>query len=327
MFYAIDSLTNQWIKASAAQRSDHYVCSCPDRHRVLLKKGDIRTAHFAHWDECRGGGESEEHRAAKQSLRERKGDYSFVKEICPMCKRKKIEYCSNGTVEIEVRSDDKRWWYDCVYKSISGYSIALEVFHTHKTTQEKIEATRQKGMQIAEFRAKEINEMEEGARINNLLAVTRYCSDKCELGARQKAEELRLLKWAEQQLEEERREIERREAEEEQKKQQTLYLLSHIQWIRDEHEKRKAEEQRRSEQIRQEELRHKQKEQGHLIKAKRKKKKRNTTLKPTHASEESIQWLNAQKASMVRGSFVQDDGFTPSRFRERRLEHYFLQNS
>ena len=128
-------------------------------------------------------------------------------------------------------------------------------------------------------------------------------------------------------MEEERREIERREAEEEQEKQQALYLLSHIQWIRDEHEKRKAEEQRRSEQIRQEELRHKQKEQGHLIKAKRKKKKRNTTLKPTHASEESIQWLNAQKASMVRGSFVQDDGFTPSRFRERRLEHYFLQNS
>ena len=210
MFYALDASTCSWLHASHATRDGQYTCDCPDRHPVCLKlpsgreNVEYRTPHFSHLPksntECRGGGESAEHKAAKHRLREMRGQYSFVMETCPECKGEMWETCSNGTVGIEVRSADGRWWYDCVYKS-DGYEIALEVFHTHATTQEKIKATRQSGMQLAEFHADEVNAMEPGAELHNLQIVSRICGQRCEDAGRRRIEEARSAeiarKWQE----------------------------------------------------------------------------------------------------------------------------------
>ena len=180
------------------------MCGCPDRHKVFLKRGTVKQPHFAHYDistggNCRGGGESQEHKDAKQRLRDMRGMYSFTTEKCPECGREAIEQCADGTVDIEVRSNDKRWWYDCVYKSTSGYHIALEVFHTHATTREKIESTRQNGMQIAEFHADEINSMSSITRLHNLQIVRRFCSTRCKERREMRVEAERMaLVYAEQ---------------------------------------------------------------------------------------------------------------------------------
>ena len=220
MFYALDAL-DLWVDASDASRDGRYTCDCPDRHPVCLKlpsgraNVEYRAPHFSHLSnaECRGGGESAEHKAAKHQLRKMKGQYWFVTERCPECDREKRETCANGTVSIEIRSTDDRWRYDCVYKPNAGPSIALEVFHTHATTKEKIEATRRSGMQIAEFKADEINAMEPGAKLCNLQTVIRTCGEDCEFARSQR--ERRKRRHAEE-LRAEREEIERQLAEEKQ---------------------------------------------------------------------------------------------------------------
>ena len=190
MFYVIDALTGQWCHVSQALPDRKYLCDCPERHRVCLRRwrGKKRfiQSHFAHLPgtsgSCRGGGESNEHKAAKHRLREAIGTYSFVTRRCPVCRAETVETCGDGAIHIEVRSDDKRWWYDCVFRSNTGYSVALEVLHTHATTQEKIEATRKDGMQIAEFCADEINSMPEApahTRLHNLQVLSELCSDEC----------------------------------------------------------------------------------------------------------------------------------------------------
>ena len=127
MFYALDASTRSWVHASDACRDGLYTCDCPDGHRVCLKLPsgrehvEYRGPHFSHLpksdSECRGGGESVEHKAAKHMLRAKRGEYSFMTERCPECKREKWESCENGTIEIEVRSADGRWWYDCLFRS------------------------------------------------------------------------------------------------------------------------------------------------------------------------------------------------------------------
>ena len=200
MFYALDASTCSWVHASKSTRDGSYTCDCPDHHPVCLKlpsgreNVEYRTPHFSHLPksntECRGGGESAEHKAAKHHLREMKGQYSFVVERCPECKDEVWETCSDGTVSVEVRSADGRWWYDCVYKA-DDYEIALEVFHTHATTQEKIDATRRSGMQLAEFHADEVNDMVPGAKLTNLQTVTRVCGEWCEDRRRMRLEKQR----------------------------------------------------------------------------------------------------------------------------------------
>jgi len=54
--------------------------------------------------------------------------------------------------------------------------IALEIFHTHATTMEKITETRAAGICIAEFSAKEVNDMKPGHRLNNLQVTQKMCS-------------------------------------------------------------------------------------------------------------------------------------------------------
>ena len=58
---------------------------------------------------CRKGGESVEHMNAKMALKTMAGLFSFVTMQCPECSKEVIEDCSNGIVDLELRSDNNKW--------------------------------------------------------------------------------------------------------------------------------------------------------------------------------------------------------------------------
>jgi hypothetical protein len=321
MIYAIDTHTQKWCKADQADRTKSYVCGCPDRHRVSLKRGCVRAAHFAHWSAdgcCRGGGESEEHREAKQLLRERAGSYYFVTEKCPECGEETLEDCSDGTVNIEVSSEDRRWRYDCVYTSVRGYSIALEVLHTHATTQQKIEATHRNGVGLAEFRAEDINAMTgERTLLHNLQIVKQFCCCWCANQGdvrrieAQKARE-RLLAEEQRQMKTERR----------LKQEAELRRAFYERRERENHEaeKRSQEELTLNLALKEEQFRLKRLE--YLAKLENKKKKRKKP-KPANTFKLSVvPWIEEKTEAAKTEYEEEDDGFAPSRIKQRRLDQY-----
>ena len=228
---------DSWVSAIHADKLHEYECWCPDRHKVCLRqpsgKEGIRhvNPHFAHFPlregnrevmtSCRGGGESEEHMSAKIRLKEMQGKYTFALEECIVCGRKDMESCTNGEIDIEVRSEDRRWWYDACYKSADGRDIALEVKHKHATGTEKIQSTKTAGMMIAEFMASDINAMEEGAILRNLLIrkiTCDVCKERHRIRLEQKNRERERLEQARikhRQLEEERKRFELEKSEQE----------------------------------------------------------------------------------------------------------------
>jgi hypothetical protein len=244
--FAIDKETREWCFPKDASREREYVCGCPEHHRVFLKlpsgKDEVRyvSPHFAHFpvkdrnsnviSSCRGGGESEKHRMAKQKLRDMMGKYTFALEVCTQCcKALKTENCGDGEISIEVRSNDKRWWYDALYKAKDGKCVALEICHTHPTIREKILSSRQNGMAIAEFRADDVLSMNDGDTLENLLAIKIVC-DKCKVSL-QKAKLHQEKQAAKRKQEEEERakynkENQQREAEIERQKRRKRELES-----------------------------------------------------------------------------------------------------
>ena len=195
--FALNSTTGEWCNAETCDRSASYVCWCPEKHPVFVRrprgKEGVRviTAHFAHYkssesqpfSECRKGGESVDHVNAKMALKTMAGRFSFVMTRCPECSKEVVEDCSNGTVELELRSDDKKWRYDAVYTDVHGKVTALEVCHTHATTDDKIQSTRSKGIRIAEFSTENIlllAKNEKGGRLDNLVLESEFCSLLCE---------------------------------------------------------------------------------------------------------------------------------------------------
>ena len=192
--YALDT-NGAWACATSTEyrRGVHYYCDCPDRHKMKLVKasGDPEKrpfrAFFAHIASghkhsrdgdiitCRQGGESLEHRTAKHRLREMVGRFSYVSKQCRTCNNKVIEDGRGASIALEVRSSDKRWRYDCMLVRGGVKIAALEIYHTHSTSQAKIQATRKNGLRIAEFRAEDVNSMQSGARLENLCPSTYLC--------------------------------------------------------------------------------------------------------------------------------------------------------
>lgn len=176
-----------------------YVCLCPDAHAVCLKQGTERAVHFAHIPvrgpdgdfipSCRSGGESEEHIKAKLKLVEQRGDYSFCLKTCKVCKKKVMEDCRNGTMKIEAWSGDKRWKYDVLYTRSDGSKLALEVYHTHATGENKVLSSTAAGIPIAEFDAGAILHMKEGTILDNKLDTSWVCSAMCQ-GLKQQRDRL-----------------------------------------------------------------------------------------------------------------------------------------
>lgn len=186
----------RWVNAQKTvyNKMSRYVCECPQRHVLKLVKPSGKLGkrkfcdYFAHVTkkqkmcystvknkenpvQCSGSGESVDHRMAKHRLREMQGLFTFPVQQCPRCKTVAIEEdCSGGKIHIEVRSVDAKWRYDCLLVRNDGSKLALEIVHTHYTTDAKVHATRLSGVEIAEFRASEVlNMTSAGVRLNNLL--------------------------------------------------------------------------------------------------------------------------------------------------------------
>ena len=204
--YAKDSQTGALRKASEASKQGKYVCLCPDKHAVFLRKGLERAAHFAHYSTeeggrevtCCGGGESEEHIEAKHRLVEMQGRFKFALKKCMECGKSLWEDCG-GRLDIEVRSLDKRWRYDALLSRLDGTQLALEVYHTHATDGAKIESSALFGVPIAEFRARDILALRDGGILLNLQCDHKWiCGEKC-ADRRRRCEMARLKKQREDQ--------------------------------------------------------------------------------------------------------------------------------
>lgn len=180
--YALD-MTGRWINAKQTPYVEgvEFRCDCPDRHRLKLVKPSGRPGkrvfedYFAHVSIdghgscvkalCRGGGESAEHRWAKQALREWAGTYDFVVWRCGLCGNEGVVDSAAATVAIEVRSTDGKWRYDCLLTRPGEPGVALEVYHTHATGLAKSTGVRALGLELAEFETKDVMRLQAGARI------------------------------------------------------------------------------------------------------------------------------------------------------------------
>ncbi len=110
-----------------------------------------------------------EHKNAKHMLREMVGQFSFTVQACPCCGQEVVEDGQGATIQMEVKSDDGKWRYDCMLVRNGVRIAALEIFHTHATTHDKVKATRRHhDLQIAEFKAEDVASLSPGSKLNNL---------------------------------------------------------------------------------------------------------------------------------------------------------------
>jgi len=171
--YARDTDGN-WVHARDGIKGVPYFCDCPTRHPLkLVPPSGLEgkrpfSDYFAHYGGsiCMSGGESMKHRLAKHRIRELASTLSFAINKCRQCGFTK-NFQSNGhTVQLEVRSYDKRWRYDTVaFDQLGAAVYALEVVNTHYSSQEKIDSTRSSNYQdmgFAEFMADDVLESTNG---------------------------------------------------------------------------------------------------------------------------------------------------------------------
>jgi hypothetical protein len=196
--YALNS-QGQWVSAieSVHTHGGRFYCDCPEKHNMKLVKPsgnpDKRTFtdYFAHVKRgntgvelvCMPCGESVQHRLAKQKLREMQGFFSFVTSRCPSCCCEVLEDCKDGQIGIEVASVDGKWRYDCMFTAGGKHVYALEIWHTHATTTEKITSTRARGIGLAEFRAQEVLAMSYGSKLSNTQVMSVKCGACIKLAA------------------------------------------------------------------------------------------------------------------------------------------------
>ena len=193
--FARDRL-GHWVNAVTTEqrRGVRYTCDCPGKHKVKLVKPlglgkRLFRDYFAHVSthsgkskqtKCCANGESEAHRNAKHLLRAMQGSFSFALQQCPDCRAQVIETCARGVIDVEIASADGRWRYDCLLRVDGRPVLALEVVHTHFSSEEKVASTRADGVALAEFRAEDVMKMQEagGGWIENLQVLVIEC-ERC----------------------------------------------------------------------------------------------------------------------------------------------------
>jgi hypothetical protein len=222
--YAFDSDGN-WVDAKKTEYKKYleFTCDCPAKHRMKLSKpsglpGKRPFAdYFAHCTPCKKqkhlgqpedpnlsenlkiscvqGGESVIHKNAKHALRKLVGSYFFVTSRCRCCNSEVIQDTIDCTVSMEIASNDKRWRYDCLLKKNDKALVAMEVVHTHASGTDKITSVRASGLEIVEFRAEDVMEMEtknvdaprERTKLQNTKIRTEICNS-CSIMAQYREE-------------------------------------------------------------------------------------------------------------------------------------------
>jgi hypothetical protein len=188
-YIAKDVQTGFMIHANAGVKKRKYTCVCPEAHAMCLRQGDKNVPHFAHIPvrgrdgdyvpSCRAGGESERHIQAKQKLVEWQGCYQFALRTCEICHAKVKEDCKNGQMKMEARSTDKRWQYDVLLTREDQSMLAMEVYNTHSTGDKKVNSSAILGVQIAEFDADAILNLNKGGWLDNKRDASWICSPRC----------------------------------------------------------------------------------------------------------------------------------------------------
>ena len=202
--YAFD-VNGKWVNASKTEFKEHqtFFCDCPQRHKMKLVKpsGDSGKRSFADYFAhigthvintnkrqkvgdadigCSSGGESMIHRNAKHMLRECVGSYFFATVQCPQCSSEVLQHTHGCTVSLEVVSEDKQWRYDCLLRQNEKPLVAMEVVHRHLSGLEKIQSVRGSGLEIVEFRAMDVLQMQRATqgqltKLENIKIMYRKC--------------------------------------------------------------------------------------------------------------------------------------------------------
>ena len=156
-------VNNELRSASSVSKNDGpfqcIVCS----ESLVLKKGLIKRAHFAHSanSSCSGGGgESVCHALAKRIMAKNLQDYSFM-EVCTTCGSTmrhtgKMDYIFQQHFSYEEYKFGK-YKLDVGVVDINNTLIAaIEIFHTHLVDDTKAKALKDKGIIMIELVAEQI---------------------------------------------------------------------------------------------------------------------------------------------------------------------------
>lgn len=174
---------SEWITPNQASKDDVLRCYCGAR--MKLRKGIVRRAHFAHvlQSECPFGaaGESDEHLAAKQILAENVSMIRFPVSLdCGhhvVWRQLPIE----TRVKIEASVEGCRLRFDVLAYVDDTPLAALEVFHTHRSTQSKIQYCIDNGIIFMDFVALDLLRQKFDANLIELPYHMRNCKpcDQC----------------------------------------------------------------------------------------------------------------------------------------------------
>lgn len=151
------------VPATQATTARDYVCSeCKGEleiRKTTLKADGGRyniSAYFAHRRKsstCTGAsGESLEHLRSKYVLQKFLGHYDFCIECCETCDDSlgfMTKKSDKLALEQRVVLDEKLFVYDVMIRRGSG-GVAVEVLHTHKTEEPKIETSKKNGLFVVE---------------------------------------------------------------------------------------------------------------------------------------------------------------------------------
>ena len=115
-----------------------------------------------------GGGESQKHMHAKYLLQTMAGRYRFLLSRCASCDRCHVWENGQGLSGVVLEKRRAGFAYDVALMRGGEVSVALEVWHTHKTGKRKREATRHGGVAFAEFDADEVLGMQGAKGVTTL---------------------------------------------------------------------------------------------------------------------------------------------------------------
>lgn len=167
--YAKEKSSDRIVRASTAQKNEGPFECYECKNDLILRKGKIKTAHFAHKNDpdstCTGGGrESAEHIFAKQLLKDDLHKWSFVQR-CPSCHAQtkapiSFPEANGAQAQIEFRIDKgaKHKVVDVMVLGQGFFLAALEVFHTHAVDEEKAAFFAELDIPILEVSAAQIIE-------------------------------------------------------------------------------------------------------------------------------------------------------------------------
>jgi hypothetical protein len=149
-FGAIQTDNNEYVLPYKAEKNKNYKCiGC--QQKLILKKGNIRKCHFAHYSETNcfyfeHPNESELHKEAKHKLaswlKQQKKIYIFM-ECCQTkydgnkcgyeADEPTIEYEENDKVEIEYRDINNKYVADIAVINNNKVKYIFEIKNTHAT--------------------------------------------------------------------------------------------------------------------------------------------------------------------------------------------------